>query len=169
VICSTRQVRNAVLERGVVETSAEVPPRTTDWPRENAALKLIPGAYGNFRALFPAFVRRESAYGYRVNAQLYVAMRTVGAVAKASAEAKQRTTTGQWMAARFCSLHLTNCIKESSAWPASTDFVVTTGSIDGWAAFTCAGQESEWRCGRESQNSCGYFVRLQLAASVPSA
>src|SRR5256714_798052 len=40
---------------------------------ENAALELIPAGYGQFRSLFPAFMRRESAYGFG-DAQLYLAV-----------------------------------------------------------------------------------------------
>ena len=116
---------------------------------ENAALKLIPAGYGEFRALFPAFVRRESAYGYG-DAQLYVAMRRLALAPKPLV--KQNNGHDWSMDAAqilLSSFEITDYGKAVLA--GEQDFVITNG-IDRWlGGIHLRGKESAWRWDEESQ------------------
>ena len=116
---------------------------------ENAALKLIPAGYGNFRALFPAFVRRESAYGYG-DAQLYVAMRRL---ALAPRPLLKQNNGHAWsmdaVQILLSSFEITDYGKAVLA--GEQDFVITNG-IDRWlGGIHLRGKESAWRWDEESQ------------------
>jgi len=116
---------------------------------ENAALKLIPAGYGEFRSLFPAFVRRESAYGYG-DAQLYVAMRRLTMTPNPLLTQKNgRSAAMDPVQILLSSFEITDHGK--AVLTGAEDFVITNG-IDKWlGGIHLRGKESAWRWDDESQ------------------
>jgi hypothetical protein len=116
---------------------------------ENTALGLIPAGYRKFRSLFPAFSRRESAYGFG-DAQVYLSLETLMSVRKPllvqhvpdhwSKDSAQILLT---------SFELTDAGKAVLA--GEEDFVATNG-IDTWlGGIHLSGNEADWRWDEESQ------------------
>ena len=116
---------------------------------ENEALKLIPAGYGEFRSLFPAFIRREGAYGFG-DAQLYVTMRSLTMTPKPLLNQKRGPAgTMDPLQILLSSFEITDHGKAVLA--GEQDFVITNG-IDKWlGGIHLRGKESAWRWDDESQ------------------
>jgi len=116
---------------------------------ENTALKLIPAGYGQFRSLFPAFIRREGAYGFG-DAQLYVSMRRLTTTTKPLLKQKNGRSTAMDPVEIFMSaFEITDHGKAVLA--GEEDFVITNG-IDKWlGGIHLRGKESAWRWDDDSQ------------------
>jgi len=116
---------------------------------ENAALGLIPAGYGKFRSLFPAFIRRESAYGFG-DAQLYASMRRLALAPKPLVKQDNGRAAamdpGQILLSSF---EITDHGKAVLA--GEQDFVISNG-IDKWlGGIHLRGKESAWRWDDESR------------------
>jgi len=116
---------------------------------ENAVLELIVDGRHKFGALFPAFSRRESDYGYG-DAQLYLAMRRLAnastpVLAQTSGD-NSRMDPGRIFLSRF---EITR--HGEAALAGAEDFVVNNG-IDRWlGGIHLEGRESAWRWDEDSQ------------------
>jgi hypothetical protein len=110
---------------------------------ENTALALVTEGYNKFRSLFPAFTRRESAYGFG-DAQLYLAiesMMTAHEPLLVQNNSKQWSKDSAQML--LSSFELTGYGQAVLA--GAEDFVVMNG-IDTWlGGIHLQGKEAAWR------------------------
>jgi len=116
---------------------------------ENTALALVPAGHSRFRSLFPAFARRESAYGFG-DAQVYLAIETMTTARKPLLiqhnARKWAKDSAQMLLASF---ELTDDGK--SVLAGEEDFVVTNG-IDTWlGGIHLNGREAAWRWDEDAQ------------------
>jgi len=116
---------------------------------ENTTLELIPAGYKKFRSLFPAFSRRESAYGFG-DAQVYLAMEGMMSARKPllvqHVPDHWSRDSAQILLASF---ELTDDGKAVLA--GEEDFVLTNG-IDTWlGGIHLSGHEADWRWDEDSQ------------------
>ena len=116
---------------------------------ENAALALVPAGYSQFRSLFPAFARRESAYGFG-DAQVYLAMETMMAARKPLLIQHNRNHWAKDCAQMLlASFDLTEDGK--AVLSGAEDFVATNG-IDTWlGGIHLSGKEAAWRWDEDAQ------------------
>ncbi|MFN2577871.1 MAG: hypothetical protein ABR607_09310 [Pyrinomonadaceae bacterium] len=116
---------------------------------ENAGLELVPAGYGKFRSLFPAFIRRESAYGFG-DAQLYASMRRLALAPNPLLKQKNGPGAGKDPGSMLLSsFEITDDGKAVLA--GEQDFVITNG-IDKWlGGIHLRGRESAWRWDEDSQ------------------
>jgi hypothetical protein len=110
----------------------------------NISLELIAKGYGNFRSLFPAFVRREPEYGFG-DAQLYQELKRLTNASvpllKVSGGVERAKMDGAQML--LSTFELTECGKAVMA--GDQDFVVSNG-IDYWlGGVHLEGSEAQWR------------------------
>ena len=110
---------------------------------ENTALALVTEGYNKFRSLFPAFTRRESAYGFG-DAQLYLAiesMMTAPEPLLVQNNSKQWSKDSAQML--LASFELTG--DGQAVLAGAEDFVVMNG-IDTWlGGIHLKGKEAAWR------------------------
>ena len=116
---------------------------------ENTALNLIVEGYSKFRALFPAFTRRESTYGFG-DAQVYLSLETLMTARKPllvqSNSNHWSKDSAQMLLASF---ELTDDGKAVLA--GEEDFVAANG-IDTWlGGIHLKGNEAAWRWDEESR------------------
>jgi len=116
---------------------------------ENAALELIPAGYGKFRSLFPAFIQRESVYGFG-DLQLYASMRRMALATKPLV--KQNNGRGAGVDPAQILLSSFEITDDGKAVLAGEqDFVISNG-IDKWlGGIHLRGKEAAWRWDDESQ------------------
>ena len=110
---------------------------------ENTALALVPAGHSKFRSLFPAFARRESAYGFG-DAQVYLAME---AMVEARKPLLIQHKPGHWSKDSalmlMASFELTD---EGKAVLAGEEDFVATNGIDTWlGGIHLSGREAAWR------------------------
>ena len=110
---------------------------------ENTALSLIPEGYTKFRSLFPAFSRRESAYGFG-DAQLYLAIESTMTAPKPLV---MQNNSRQWLKDSvqmlLASFELTD--DGQAVLAGEEDFVATNG-VDTWlGGIHLKGKEAAWR------------------------
>jgi hypothetical protein len=116
---------------------------------ENAALALVPAGYSQFRSLFPAFARRESAYGFG-DAQVYLAMETMMTARKPLLIQHNRhhwaKDSAQMLLASF------DLTEDGKAVLAGEEDFVTTNGIDTWlGGIHLSGKEAAWRWDEDAQ------------------
>jgi hypothetical protein len=116
---------------------------------ENTALSLIPAGYPKFRSLFPAFSRRESAYGFG-DAQVYLAIESMMTARKPLVV---QNNANQWSKDSaqmlLASFELTG--DGQAVLAGEKDFVVTNG-IDTWlGGIHLKGKEAAWRWDEETR------------------
>jgi len=115
---------------------------------ENTALALVPAGYSKFRALFPAFSRRESTYGFG-DAQVYLAMETMMAARKPLLVQNGPRWSKDSAQMLLASFELTDDGRAVLA--GEEDFVVTNG-IDTWlGGIHLSGHEAAWRWDEDSE------------------
>ena len=110
---------------------------------ENTALALVPAGHRKFRSLFPAFARRESAYGFG-DAQVYLALESIMAVRKPLLVQDNShhwsKDSAQMLLASF---ELTD--EGKAVLAGEEDFVVMNG-IETWlGGIHLSGKEAAWR------------------------
>jgi hypothetical protein len=116
---------------------------------ENTALALVPAGHSKFRSLFPAFTRRESAYGFG-DAQVYLAME---AMVEARKPLLIQHKPGHWSKDSalmlMASFELTD---EGKAVLAGEEDFVAANGIDTWlGGIHLSGREAAWRWDEDSQ------------------
>jgi len=139
------------LKRALVKNLQRFPSTANGLGRvENVGLDLIAKGYGNFRSLFPAFVRRESEYGFG-DAQLYFELKRL-----ASASAPLVTLTQTIKGASLDSAQMLLSSFEltklgRAVLNGKEDFVIKNG-IDYWlGGVHLEGDESPWRWEDEAE------------------
>src|SRR5207249_3376460 len=110
---------------------------------ENTALALVPAGHNKFRSLFPAFSRRESAYGFG-DAQVYLALESIMTVRK---PLLIQDNSHQWSKDSaqmlLASFELTD--EGKAVLAGEEDFVVMNG-IETWlGGIHLSGKEAAWR------------------------
>jgi len=116
---------------------------------ENTALSLVPAGYSKFRSLFPAFSRRESAYGFG-DAQLYISLEAMMAAPK---PLLVHDTTRHWSkdGAKMLLAAFALTDDGKAVLAGQEDFVVMNG-IDSWlGGIHLSGNEAAWRWDEDSQ------------------
>ena len=116
---------------------------------ENTALALVPAGHTKFRSLFPAFARRESAYGFG-DAQVYLALESVMTVRKPLLiQDNHRHWSKDSAQMLLASFALTDVGKAVLA--GEEDFVVMNG-IETWlGGIHLSGKEAAWRWDEDAQ------------------
>jgi hypothetical protein len=116
---------------------------------ENTALELIPAGYKKFRSLFPAFSRRESAYGFG-DAQVYLSLEAMMAASKPLLVPQgPHHWAKDSVQMLLTSFELTN---DGQAVLAGTEDFVLTNGIDTWlGGIHLSGNEASWRWDEDSQ------------------
>lgn len=116
---------------------------------ENVGLELLAAGVRDFRSLFPAFMRREPAYGFG-DAQLYLALRRMANEAVAFVTQRNGGDSGPDATRVFLSsFEITE--HGQSAVKGEEDFVRANG-IDLWlGGIHLQGRESAWRWDEEAE------------------
>jgi hypothetical protein len=116
---------------------------------ENTALALVPAGHNRFRSLFPAFARRESAYGFG-DAQVYLSIETMTTARK---PLLIQHNAGKWAkdSAQMLLASFELTADGKSVLAGEEDFVVTNG-IDTWlGGIHLSGREAAWRWDEDAQ------------------
>lgn len=116
---------------------------------ERTALNLIATGHGDFKKLFPAFVRREADYGFG-DAQLYLALKRLVNAPIPLLKQNGRNSSADPAGMLLSSFQITGDGKEVLA--GAQDFVVQNG-IDEWlGGVHLLGPEASWRWDEEAEN-----------------
>ena len=122
----------------------------------NVSLELIAKGYGNFRSLFPAFVRREPEYGFG-DAQLYLELKRLASAATPLLELKGGVTGTALDSVQMFLSSFEITTHGKAVLAGDQDFVVRNG-IDHWlGGVHLEGNEAGWRWDEQAQE---LLVRL---------
>ncbi len=116
---------------------------------ENTALTLVAQGHGDFKKLFPAFVRKEPDYGFG-DAQLYVALKRMVDAPVPLLKQNGRNSSTDPAGMLLSSFQITTDGEEVLA--GEQDFVVQNG-IDMWlGGVHLLGPEAAWRWDEKAEN-----------------
>ena len=115
----------------------------------NVSLELIAKGFGNFRSLFPAFLRREPEYGFG-DAQLYLELKRLAnasaPLVKLTGGKRLRVDAAQMLLSSF---EITEHGKAVLA--GDQDFVASNGIDDWLGGVHLVGSEAQWRWEERAQ------------------
>jgi hypothetical protein len=116
----------------------------------NVSLELVAKGYGNFRSLFPAFIRREPEYGFG-DAQLYLELKRL-TNAKAPLLKMSGGVDGAKMDAAQMLLSSFEITEHGKAILAGDQDFVASNGIDHWlGGVHLEGNEAQWRWEERAQ------------------
>lgn len=116
---------------------------------ENLGLELVAAGYPKFKSLFPAFMRREPAFGFG-DAQFYLAMRRLATAPVPLLKQENGGNSVQDPAGMFLSAF--EITEQGEAVLAGADDFVIKNGIDMWlGGVHLHGKESQWRWDDDTQ------------------